>query len=380
MGACGATRLTFMFLMVATTAIVVAGASIQPVEARGQAPREPSAGRKVYDTACAACHGADGRGTAPTFLGFDTPVPDFTDCSFVSVEPTADWMAITHDGGPVRGFSRRMPAFGAALNDTEREQAIDYIRGFCTNTAWPRGELNMPRPLVTEKAYPENEAVLTTTIAASETGAVGNEFLYEKRMGSRSQFEVVVPLEAQQRDDGAWQQGLGDVAFAVKHALYHSLNRGHILSLAGEIVFPTGKEDEGLGKGVTVFEPFVTFGQLLPADGFVQAQVGFELPTDTEKAEQEAFWRVAIGKSFTQGRFGRSWSPMVELLAARELEVGATTDWDLVPQMQITLNQRQHLMINAGVRIPLNDRSGRSTQVITYFLWDWFDGGLRDGW
>ncbi len=71
---------------------------------------------------------------------------------------------------------------------------------------------------------------------------------------------------------------------------------------------------------------------------------------------------------------------MLELLAARDLESGAATHWDLVPQMQVTLNKRQHLMINVGVRFPLNDRLGRSTQVITYFLWDWFDGGLRDGW
>jgi hypothetical protein len=48
--------------------------------------------------------------------------------------------------------------------------------------------------------------------------------------------------------------------------------------------------------------------------------------------------------------------------------------------MQVTLNKRQHLMINVGVRVPLSDRTGRRTQVIGYFLWDWFDGGLRDGW
>ena len=48
--------------------------------------------------------------------------------------------------------------------------------------------------------------------------------------------------------------------------------------------------------------------------------------------------------------------------------------------MQVTLNRRQHIMINMGVRIPLNDREGRSPQVLTYFLWDWFDGGLFEGW
>jgi mono/diheme cytochrome c family protein len=340
----------------------------------------PAAARTLYDQACAACHGSDGRGVPQNQLGFDVAVPDFTDCSFVTVEPDGDWLAVTHDGGPARGFDRRMPGFGEAMTASEMQQVLDYIRGFCTNPAWPRGELNLPRPLVTEKAFPENEAVLTTTIATSGNGHVGNEFLYEQRLGARSQFEIVVPLLLEDAPEDGWQRGLGDVAFAVKHVLFHSLDRGNILSVAGEVVLPTGKESAGLGSGTTIFEPFVAFGQMLPADGFFQAQVGVELPFDTDRASREAFWRVALGKSFTQGRFGRSWSPMFELLAARDLEEGATTHWDLAPQMQVTLNRRQHIMINVGVRFPLNDRAGRSTQVITYLLWDWFDGGFLDGW
>ena len=339
----------------------------------------PAAGRGLYDSACAACHGPDGRGMPASTLGFDVAVPDFTDCSFVTVEPDADWMAVSHDGGPARGFDRRMPAFGDAMSEAELQKVLDHIRGFCTDPRWPRGDLNVPRALVTEKAFPENEAVLTTTIGLTGNGLVGNEFLYEQRLGARSQFEVVVPIQLEE-GGGGWNRGLGDAAFAVKRVLTHSLERGNILSVAGEVIFPTGKESDGLGSGTAIFEPFVAFGQLLPADGFFQAQAGVELPFDTDRAEREAFWRAAIGKSFTEGRFGRSWSPVVELLAARELESGATTHWDLLPQMQITLNRRQHIMINVGVRVPLNDRSGRQTQLITYFLWDWFDGGLFDGW
>jgi Cytochrome C oxidase, cbb3-type, subunit III len=337
-------------------------------------------GAELYETACAACHGADGRGTTPTLLGFDTPIPDFTDCAFSTVEPDEDWMAVSHDGGPARAFDRRMPAFGEAMTDDDLQRVLDYIRGFCRNPAWPRGELNMPRPLVTEKAFPENEAVWTTAVNASGRGEVGNELLYEQRLGARTQYEVVIPLLVQEGDSGRWNRGLGDVAVAVKHVLAHSLERGHILSAAGELILPTGKESVGLGSGVTIFEPFVAFGQLFPAGSFVQAQAGLELPFDTDRAGREAFWRAAIGKTFTQGRFGRSWSPMVEWLAARDLEDGATVQWDVVPQMQVTLNRRQHIMINVGVRVPVNERAGRSTQVITYFLWDWFDGGLLDGW
>jgi mono/diheme cytochrome c family protein len=379
---CGARRARVAGLL--TGIVWVCAVGIGAHTAKAEAARvseEPSPGRALYETACAACHGSDGRGTAQSTVGFDTPIPDFTDCSFATPEPDADWMAIMHDGGPARAFDRRMPAFGGALAERQLQQILDYTRTFCTNSAWPRGELNLPRALVTEKAFPENEAVLTTTVNASGTGQVGNEFLYERRLGARSQFEVAVPVLLQQEGaGGGWRRGLGDVAVAVKHALFHSLDRGNIFSVVGEVVLPTGTGSAALGRGITLFEPFVAYGQILPADGFLQVQAGLELPVDRARAGREAFWRAALGKTYTAGRFGRTWSPIVELLAARDMETDATIHWDLVPQMQVTLNRRQHIMINAGVRVPLNHRVGRSTQVITYFLWDWFDGGLMDGW
>ncbi len=167
---------------------------------------------------------------------------------------------------------------------------------------------------------------------------------------------------------------------ASSEAVAHSLRQGRIFALAGEIVLPTGDEAAGLSKGTPVFETFASFGQILPADTFLQAQAGIELPFDTGRAGREAFWRVAAGRTFVQGEFGRSWSPMVELVAARELESGGRVQWDVIPQVQISLNTRQHLLISIGVRTPLNQRSGRRSQILFYFLWDWFDGGLFDGW
>jgi hypothetical protein len=172
-----------------------------------------------------------------------------------------------HDGGPARGFDLRMPAFGRAVPSAALQEILDHTRTFCTNSAWPRGELNLPRALVTEKAFPENEAVLTTTVSATGTGYVGNEFIYERRLGARSQFEIVVPVLLQDAGGGGWQRGPGDVAVAVKHALFHSVDRGNILSVGREVVLPTGREGPGLGSGVTIFEPFVAFGQILPAEG-----------------------------------------------------------------------------------------------------------------
>ena len=332
-------------------------------------------GDSVYRAACTACHGADGRGAPQLTVGFDVPLPDFTDCSFNSREPSADWFAISHDGGPARAFDRRMPAFNRALTADQIRMAIAHIKRFCDDASWPAGELNLPRALVTEKAFPEDEAVLSTTIAS---GTFVNEFLYEHRIGARTQYEVKVPVAVEESDSG-WSRGLGDVAAAVKHAFHHSLERGRIFAAAAEIILPTGKENEGLGGGVTVFEPFAAFGQILPADGFIQAQTGFEIPFAADHAN-EFFWRGLLGKSFVQGEFGRTWAPMIEILGAKELADGAPVLWDVVPQMQVTLSKRQHIMINVGVRVPVNERDSRRTQVLTYFLWDWFDGGLFDGW
>lgn len=354
--------------------------SASPLEARQRERESSQQGHEIYRAACAACHGADGRGAPQELVGFDTPLPDFTDCSFSTREPDADWFAIAHDGGPVRAFDRRMPAFGEALAADEIGRAISHVRTFCGSRDWPRGELNLPRALVTEKAYPEDEAVLTAVVDTQSSQAVTSQFLYERRFGAKNQFELMVPLSMQQSSTGSWHHGVGDVAAAVKRVLFHSLERGAIVSASTEVAFPTGSEASGLGKGVAMVEPFVSYGQLLSDSAFVQVQVGGELSTDRTKAAHEVFWRAAMGRTFEQGRFGRAWSPMVELLGSREMESDERALWDITPQVQITLTKRQHIMLNGGLRIPLNERAGRSVQVITYFLWDWFDGSLADGW
>ncbi|MDX1393333.1 MAG: cytochrome c [Gemmatimonadota bacterium] len=348
-------------------------------------------GAELYDLGCASCHGADGAGATSDAFAFDDPLPDFTDCSFASREPDGDWVIVAKAGGPIRGFSESMPAYGEAFSDEQLESILAHIRTFCTNHAWPRGELNLPRPLVTEKAYPEDELVWETRVNTDGLGAVVNQFVYEKRFGPRGQLEVTVPfgfadqpapmpVNGASAEGGAWEGGLGDVAVGWKHAVWH--NDASIFSLTGEVLLPTAGSDSRLGNGVFAVEPFATFGQVLPADAFAHFQAGTEIPLDTDdgRVHTEWFWRAVLGKTWTSGEFGRAWSPMVELLGAHEVEDGAGVDWDLVPQIQITLNARQHIMLNLGVQLPLNDTDERPTRFMFYFLWDWFDGGLFDGW
>lgn len=343
--------------------------------------RSGMSGEDLYRAGCVSCHGPDGKGQPRSVVGFDTPLPDFTDCGFATPEADLDWSAVVHKGGTIRALDRRMPAFVDALTSDEINRTVDYLRGFCAETGWPRGDLNFPRSFFTEKAFPENEAVLTTAVASRPTGIVETQFLYEHRIGKRAQYEINVPVALQDSGSGGWSRGLGDVNIALKYALYDSLDRGFILSAGGEVSLPTGKEAEGLGGGVTVFEGFGMFGKALPRDGFLQFHGGFEVPADASIASKEAYWRTAIGKTFFSNQpWGRAWSPMVEVLGAKELVSGADPEWDVVPQLQISLSGLQHVLFSVGVRIPVNERRARGSAVMMYVLWDWFDGGLFSNW
>ncbi len=235
-----------------------------------------------------------------------------------------------------------MPAFGEALSVEEIQRIVSYIRGFCRQPAWPRGELNLPRPLITEKAFPEDEAVLTTTIDTEGSGAVTNDYLYERRYGARNQIELILPVNALRTENGGWRGGVGDITVGYKRALFHSLESGSIFSAGGEAILPTGNKDYSLGNGFTTFEAYGAFGQILPSNGFFHFQGGIEVPTNTSRAAKETFWRAAAGRTFAQGNgFGRSWSPMLEVLGTHEHQRVGRTDWDLARKThQICLQWR----------------------------------------
>jgi hypothetical protein len=346
---------------------------------------EAATGEQIYRQACATCHSLDGRGSPQSVVGFELPlpnghvIPDFTDCSTNTVEPLADWAAVVHRGGPIRALDRHMPAFGDALTPDQIEQAVKHIWTFCEDRSWPRGDLNLPRAFFTEKAFPENETVWTTGFTASGVQSLANELVYEHRIGARGQYEVKLPILAQRADpDGAWSRGIGDVEIALRRTFYASLDRGSIFAAGAAVVLPTGKETEGLGNGYSIYEPFAMWGQFIGTSGFLQLHSGIEIPSDSA-AGKEGFLRTALGYTLSQDHgFGRAWSPMMEVIVAKP--EGGSTEWDLVPQVQVSLSKLQHILVNVGVRVPLNEREDRKPQVVTYFLWDWFDGGLFDFW
>jgi len=341
----------------------------------GQGSAPARTGRQVYETTCIMCHGPDGKaGVNPAIEKLAKP-PDFTDCGFANREPDRGFLAVAHSGGPARGFSPLMLPWGGMYTEAELAGAVAYIRTFCSDQRWPRGELNLPRPFVTAKAFPEDEAVVSTS---SQSGNVVTKFIYERRFGPLNQVEIIVPLSSVE-SAGKHSTGIGDIALEYKRTLAHSLARGNIVSATAEFVLPSGDESKELGGGTAVFEPFVTFGQMLPRDWFIQAQVGGGIPME-DGHDNELFWRAAFGRTFEQSRFGRLWSPLLEVLAVRPLVSGSKIEWDVLPGVQMTLNARQHVRLATGLRVPVTDAADRKKSVMVYLLWDWYEGGFFRGW
>src|SRR5258708_1233703 len=257
-------------------------------------------GKKVYDGGCIACHGSEGNGAPMASTVFTRPdtFRGFTGCGGTTPGPKGNWKAVIVHGGPSRGLSQIMPAFGDLLTDEEINDVIAYMRGFCKNVHHdPLGELNLPRALVTEKAFPENEIVISTAASASGAPAWTTDLIDERTIiDARTQLETDVPGNYAEQGDN-WTGGFGDITLAVKREMFSSLRTGSILSLQGGILLPTGDSKRGFGAGTTQFEPFAAFDQLFKENTFLQTQLGADLPLDAIKAPRSMHWRGRVGRA-----------------------------------------------------------------------------------
>ena len=362
--------------------LLFAGTALLFAQTIRQRSHDVKNGEQVYKSGCITCHGANGAGAPETLTVFKRPdtFPDFSRCDQTTPEPNSAWKDVIVHGGPARAFSQIMPEFGELLTSDQIDDVIAYLRSLCRNDHWPRGELNLPRALITEKAFPEDEEVISTAVNARGAPGMTTDIIHEQRFGVHNQIEVDVPIMFQDQTH-TWHGGVGDTTLGLKREMWSSLRTGSILSLFGGVVVPSGNRARGFGSGTTTFETFAAVDQLFPSNTFVQFQAGALLPHDTSIAPQTVYWRTALGQSLAGDHgLGRLWSPMVEFTADRDLLTGAKTRWDVVPEMQVTISRRQHIRGNLGFRQPFTNTAGRQNQVIFYLLWDWADGKLLEGW
>ena len=322
---------------------------------------------------CARCHAQDGSGkvTEPTV---DVAPLDFTECKTATAEPDADWELAIASGGPAVGLSSQMPAFGDTLTPEQVHEFVEYMRGFCKEPGWPHGNMNFPRPIFTEKAFPENEFIVLPVVthrradgpSGPGTGATRTDLdlvaLYERRLGRRGMWEVAVPF-SRHATGGTPQRGIGDIELAFKYVLNADVARTRILSAGIEVALPTGSEGRDLGHGTVVFEPFLAAGTIW-RDVYLQGQAKFEFPADLAKADRAFVYNLYAGRDTSTAP--TTWTIGLEVN-------GENDELALTPQIRKGLTKTGALGAALGVRVPINERHQQGTRVVGYLLWEYLD-------
>lgn len=300
---------------------------------------------EMWGAWCARCHAEDGSGNIAEPTVTVRPM-DFTDCAVTTAEPDADWERAIAKGGPGVGLSPQMPGFEDSLTLEQIRSFVSHMRGFCQERGWPSGNSNFPRPIITEKAFPENEFVMLPAIGHDREGGGRNvEFvgLYERRLGKRSMIEIAVPIQ---------KGGIGDVDLAFKHAVHQS----------GFTIVSLGLET-AVSRATIVFEPFLSAGALL-RDWYVQTHLKVELPADRTKRDRAIVYNTYLGRDTSLAP--TTWTLGVELN-------GENRELALTPQVRKGLTGTGALAASIGVTLPLNNRAERHVRWVGYLLWEYLE-------
>lgn len=330
-------------------------------------------GKELYEAACASCHGLDGRG-ASAGTAIEVPLPNFTDCSFVTRETTGNWLALAAHGGPELNLSPQMPGFGDALSDGQIREVIAYLRGFCTDPSWPSGDLNFRRPVFTGKAFPEDELVLNYNFEQSRRSrSLVNEWTLEKRLGARGMVEATVPFVYNDPHGSATTGGVGDFTVAYKHLLLASQRYGAVAAFSLDLILPTGDRDRSLGDGTVGLGPSLRAGKTL-GPFVLQTEIKAELPVDVNRAPRRLLYRAALQFPFSPLK--RAWVPGLEFEADTKVEGQSRDVYYLAPTLFKGLSRRGHIAMAIGAKIPVAGHRAFDYQIGAFLLWEYLDGGL----
>jgi len=328
------------------------GGMLLAVTVAVQGPTSLDSGAALFASWCKACHGADGRGTPAATTRLEVPPADLRECKGSTAETEDRWVKIVAQGGAAFGLSLDMPAFGDAGSPAQIRAVVRYARSLCGELGWPPGELNFPRAFLVEKAYPEDEVVI------SDRGR-GQDYIYEHRLGKRLQLEA----SAGTAFDGEPQVFEG-VTGALKYNVWHSLERHALVSLGLEATPPLGRQD------VWEVEPFLAFGAR-PGGAFV---VQGEVQGSWEETEGFGGMSYRLGVGHEVGRF----VPMLE--AGWRVPADRERTLSLYPQVWMQLSRLGHVAGSLGAELPATGPEPRHPRLIAFVLWDFGDAPLFRGW
>jgi len=336
------------------------------VRAYGQIGENPARGQAVFSNACAFCHGADGKGNGPIAATLAVKPANFTDCRITAEDSVEVAEGTIREGGPYQGLSNKMPSFKFVLTEEEIADVASYIKTFCNNPDWVPGELNLPRPLMTDKAYPEQEAIFGARFGRGQENATELFGDVEYRLNGLTSVELGFNYTDIHPEGGQSESGLGDTDIAINRVVAFSRTDLWLASVGLELSLPTGSKSRGLGTGEVVWEPFVRAGwdwhQVV-----IQGNVILEFPQKTADVNSLIAYDVAVGRYF-QPDPRLQITPMVEFNSETSLVGSAMGDTKsaILPQLRVNWLRWS---AGVGVQVPitgLRDFDVRPMFDVTY--------------
>jgi hypothetical protein len=245
------------------------------------------------------CHGADAKGTGQLAAALPVRPANLTDCQLTAEDPVEVVQGIIRHGGPYAGRTSVMPAFGTVLSSSDIADVARYVKSLCTDPDWVPGELNFPRPLLTGKAYPEQEMLVGGRFGRN--GKTVNEYLgvLDYRVNGLTNNEIKSRALSINPNIGPTESGLGDTVLSVKRVLAFSPPYRTLASAGVELTLPTGSDRRGLGEGSFMFAPNlrarVDWKQIV-----VQVAGALAFPARTSNINSEGKLDMAIGRYIFQ--------------------------------------------------------------------------------
>jgi mono/diheme cytochrome c family protein len=329
--------------------------------ASAQTPPTPTTIPEMWNAWCARCHAKDGAGKVAEPTVKIQP-RDFTECKSATGEGDPDWALAIAKGGPAVGLSDQMPAFGDSLKPEQIDGFVSYLRAFCTEKGWPDGNLNLPRPIFTEKAFPEDEFVIAPVAihVKDQPTTWGFSNIFEKRISKRFQVELDMPVASVIGPNGR-ATGYADTELGLKTVLNPNAHN-HVATFGFDFVIPTGNDSKGLSEGAG-FEPYVATASAWGTT-YLQTQFKLELPKDGPWANKVGVYRMYVGHDLNLTP--RGWTLGLEL-------TGENDEAAITPQFRKGLTPTGAIAMGFGVSLPVSKRDEQGVAYVGFLLWEFLE-------
>ena len=292
-------------------------------------------GREIFEQNCIMCHGEDAKGTGQLAAALPVRPANLTDCKLTAEDSEEVVQGIIRHGGPYAGRSSVMPAFETVLSHSDIEDVARYVKSLCADPDWVPEELNFPRPLITGKAFPEQEMLVGGRFGRN--GEKVNEYsgVLDYRVNGLTNIEIRSRALSIKPDIGPTESGLGDTVLSVKRVVAFSPRYRTLASAGVELTLPTGSDRRGLGEGSFVFEPNFRAG-VDWKQFVVQVAGALAFPARTSNINSEGKLDVAIGRYFFPDPRLQI-TPMIELNTTTRLSGSSygETKSAILPQVRV---------------------------------------------